>query len=290
MLKLAGIKNRQARVNQVSVGLVRPGFPYLRIAGGTKILIYLPGLSDAFASPGEYPHAYAGIMPRLCETHTIYFLGRSSQRPPGMGLANLIEDIDVAIKSTLVREKPDEPVVDIAGTGIGGIAALALVAHKPENIGRVSVNSAAHRLSDEGKDIVAHWLELAMSQNWIALSDSMANSSFTGFRRSFNKTMARILLPIGSGIPESPERLTQALQAMMAADLGEHLPKIQVPVQIVGGAKDPLFTPDIMEEAAELIPYSDLLMFGSAAHGLAIEKRKQFEAEMTAFFQEDIPD
>jgi len=77
---------------------------------------------------------------------------------------------------------------------------------------------------------------------------------------------------------------------MLAADLGKHLSKIQVPTQIVGGAKDPLFPTDILEEAAALIPYSDLLMFGSAAHGLAIEKRKQFEAEMTTFFQEDIED
>lgn len=290
MLKLAGIKNRQARINQVSVGIVRPGFPYLRVAGGEKILVYLPGLSDAFASPGEYPHAYAGIMPRLRETHTILFLGRSGQRPPGMGLADMVDDIDTAINSVLIQEKPDNHVVDLAGSAIGGIAALAVAAHHPERIARISINSAAHRLSDEGKSIVSHWLELATQQSWSALSDAMAGVAFTGLRRSVTKALSRILLPIGSGIPESPERLMQALQAMLAADLGTHLGKIQVPTQIIGGAMDPLFPNDILEEAAALIPYSDLLMFGSAAHGLAIEKRKQFEAEMTAFFQEEPED
>ncbi len=290
MLKLAGIKNRQARINQVSVGIVRPGFPYLRVAGGERILVYLPGLSDAFASPGEYPHAYAGIMAKLRETHTIIFLGRSGQHPPGMGLANMVEDIETAINSVLIQERPDNHVVDLAGSAIGGIAALAVAAHRPERIARISINSAAHRLSDEGRHIVSHWLELATEQSWSALSDAMAGVAFTGFRRSMTKAMSRILLPIGSGIPDSPERLMQALNAMLAADLGDHLNKIQVPTQIVGGALDPLFPTDILEEAAALIPYSNLLMFGSAAHGLAIEKRKQFEAEMTAFFQEDIED
>lgn len=288
MLKLAGARSRQARFNQVTVGIVRPGFPYLRLQGGEKLLVYLPGLSDAFASPGEHPHAYAGVLPKLRKTHTIFFVGRSSQRPPGMGLTNLVDDIDAAIKSVLVRERPDDPSVDLAGSSVGGIAALAYAARHPDRISRISVNSAAHRLSTEGQRIVTHWLELATNQNWPALSDAIADAAFTGYRKRLNKTISRILLPIGSGIPDSPERLMQALQTMLAADLGKQLPKIRVPTQLVGGAHDPLFTTALMEEAASLIPYSDLLMFGSAGHGVAIEKRKVFEAEMTAFFQDGI--
>ncbi|MBZ0217065.1 MAG: hypothetical protein K8F25_10965, partial [Fimbriimonadaceae bacterium] len=47
----------------VTVDKIKPGLPFMRIAGGQRVLVYLPGLSDAFTSPLEHPEAYTGIFP-----------------------------------------------------------------------------------------------------------------------------------------------------------------------------------------------------------------------------------
>lgn len=267
----------------VTVDQIKPGLPFMRIAGGQQLLIYLPGLSDAFISPLDHPEAYNGIFPAMRTSHTIYFLGRATDRQPGVGVSSLTDDIAQAIKSIMARENLKDQWVDIAGSAFGGICALAVAARHPEFVRRVSVNSAAHRLGPLGSEIILHWLDLAANRQWVALSDSMASVSFTGPRRLWVKALSKFLLPLGGGVPQYPEKLIQALTASLSIDLSSEIANIDVPVQIIGGAGDMLYPPDIMEEAADLIPYSDLAIFKNAAHGIAIEKRKKFETELAAF-------
>lgn len=270
----------------VTVDKIQPGLPFMRIAGGQRVLVYLPGLSDAFTSPLEHPEAYTGIFPAMRASHTIYFLGRATDRQPGVGIASLTDDIAQAIKAIIARENPQDFWVDIAGSAFGGICALALAARHPDLVRRVSINSAAHKLGAQGSDIIRHWLDLAANRQWIALSDSMAAVSFTGPRRIWVKTLSKFLLPLGGGVPQYPEKLIQALTASLSIDLSAEIGNIDVPVQILGGARDLLYPPEILEEAADLIPYPDLAIFRNASHGIAIEKRKKFERELAEFICE----
>ncbi len=283
MVQTLGTRIWNPKTSAITVGEIQPGLPFMRLAGGQRVLIYLPGLSDAFMSPLDHPEAYTKVFPGIRASHTTYFLGRASDRPPGVGITSLTDDIARAIRLIISRENLAEPCVDIAGSAFGGICALAVAARHPEFTHRVSINSAAHRLAPKGSDIIRYWLELAANRQWIALSDSMSSISFTGPRKLWVKTMSKFLLPLGGGIPQYPEKLIQALTASLSIDLSTEIGKIEVPVQIIGGAKDPLYSPEILEEAADLIPYSDLAIFRNASHGIAIEKRKKFERELAEF-------
>lgn len=286
MVQAFGTRLWNPKVTGVTVGQFHPGLPFIRIAGGQRILVYLPGLSDAFMSPLDHPEAYTKVFPGIRASHTTYFIGRASDRSPGIGITSLTDDIAQAIKAIIARENLTEPCVDIAGSAFGGICALAVAARHHEFTRRVSINSAAHRLAPKGKEIILHWLDLATNRQWIALSDSMASVSFTGYRKVWVKILSKFLLPLGGGIPQYPEKLIQALTASLSIDLSGEIEKIDVPVQIIGGAGDLLYPPDILEEAADLIPYSDLAIFKNASHGIAIEKRKRYERELADFICE----
>jgi pimeloyl-ACP methyl ester carboxylesterase len=64
---------------------------------------------------------------------------------------------------------------------------------------------------------------------------------------------------------------------------GDILPKIDVPVLVTHGAKDPLILPSMGRYAAEQIPDATLSMYDDAGHAPFFEDARRYNAELLAF-------
>jgi len=243
------------------VGTFHDRLPYVRLGAGPVPLVVLPGL----ALTDEPPHglavaAYARGFRRLTADHTVYIV----QRPQGLPAGATTADIASEYAATLGAELGP---FRLMGLSTGGLIAQQLAIGYPELVERLVLAVTGARLAPTGRAICERWLELAAAGRWRALHGDLAAIAVDGGTAQW---LARGLIGLTGRTPTARQvaDFTTTVAADLAHDTRAALRGVRIPTLVVGGALDPFFPTETLEETAAALPDGRLLVFPRNGHGV----------------------
>lgn len=248
-------------------GYFASGLPYNRFGDGPRRLMVLVGLAPDNA-PLEGMMATMALRPlrSLAQDHTVYAVGRRPNLSPGATLEDMADDY-----ARVVRDELGSPI-DVIGISTGGSIAQVFAARHADLVDRLVIYSAAHTLGAEGRAFQRRCAELTRAGRWGEVTAESLAFMFLpreGRRR-------RLLIPLISLAgrlaarfarpPSIPSDYVITIEAEDAFDVRGRLGEISAPTLVVGGARDPFYTPALFRETAEGIPGARLLLVDGGGH------------------------
>lgn len=257
--------------------------PYIRIAGGHRILVYLPPLGDALVDVHKGAKSLARQFSRYNQDYTVYVIGRRKNMPQGYSHDDMSQDHQKLIRSIIETEPGCGGKVYLAGCSMGGMCALKLVIDAPELFYKASIQSACHRIPERVRDIGLQWIRMIERGRWFAFHMSCLKHTFFGIYKAIFYTLSIIAAPWTIAKPESPNDLVRSIQANLDFDLSEKLAMVKVPIQFILGERDDFFTMDLVNEAIENIDNASSVCIENAGHAPFIEKKAEFDFAVMQF-------
>lgn len=262
-------------------GYLPSGLPFNRFGHGPRLLVVLPGLqwehgpqSALTATFMVRPYRFLGT------SHTGWFVGRRRGLAPGTTMGQLAADY-----ASTIRDDLGGPA-DVIGVSTGGAIALHLAADHPDVVRRLVIHSAAHSLTEEARRIQWRAGQDAARGDWAAVFRALAETVVPPNRagRALAAVMARLM---AIGAPSEPGDFIAEVEAEDAHAFRERLGEIQAPTLVVGGDRDPFYSPALYRETASGLPNGRLVLYegmGHPAHGA------RFRRDVAAFLGDDLPD
>lgn len=252
-------------------GIFKNSIPYARFGEGDKILLLL------FGGPGnEVPKGFLfnimakGLKP-FVEEYTIYVVTRKSGLHEGYTTKDMSNDY-----AEMIRDEFRGKVDLIIGISYGGIIAQHFAADHFELFNHIVIAMAAHKISEEGKQIDIKFAELLSKGNYKSAYATIADALIPpSFKRKFLKG----ILWLAGSFARKPESKTFSQDVLIEAKAEvEHesidsLKKISVPVLILSGDKDFYFPPEYVKEMDNLINKSTLKFYENKGHEIIGDPR-----------------
>jgi pimeloyl-ACP methyl ester carboxylesterase len=247
-------------------GHTRSGLPYNRFGKGPGTLVVFQGMQFENRPLSGLPaRLFRNLYRRLEARYTLYLLTRRPGLPEGYSLRDMSNDC-----AATIREELDGPV-DVVGLSTGGLIAQHFAADHPDLVRRLVLHSSAHRLSDDARRLQERVRELALERRWRAAYATVfaAMAPRRGVMGRAAKVTAWLAAPFGGlllGRPSDPSDLAVTYAASNAHEFADRLARIQAPTLVVGGARDPFYTPASFRETAEGIPNARLILYERMGH------------------------
>jgi len=227
-------------------GIFKNSIPYACFGEGDKILLLLSG------GPGnEVPKGFIfntmvkGLIP-FVEEYTIYVVTRKSGLHEGYTTKDMSNDY-----AEMIKDEFGGKIDLIIGMSYGGVIAQHFAADHADLFNHIVIAMAAHKISEEGKQIDIKFAEFLSTENIKSAYVTIADAIFPpGIKRKFSKGM---LWLVGS-FAHKPESKTFSQDILIEAkaevehDSTDSLKKITVPVLILCGDKDFYFPSEYIKE------------------------------------------
>lgn len=245
---------------EVSETMLGQGLPTLKIGGGLKPLVYLPGLSlhAGFPAGRERTMAISGWEP-LLDRYTIYRLGRRI-RPVGTTFREMADDVAATMEAM-------QPPVDLVGASTGGAIALEVAAARPELVRRLILVISGVRLSDEGRNKAASAAGAAAAGRWRrAYAEVMPIGSTSTRGRALMTALGWLLGPRLIGIPADPTLVLAELAAWGRYDAEHLVSRVSCPTLVIGTQHDRMFTAAATRELGQRLETATTVIVPGLAH------------------------
>lgn len=250
----------------VVTGVLPGGLPYDRLGVGPRPVVVFAGLSFENI-PASKVSARFLIRPfRFLEREfTVYVVTRRPGLSPGSTIGDMADDY-----ATMIRDLFGGPV-DVIGVSTGGSIAQQFALDHPDLVRRLVLYSAAHRLSDTGRRLQRRQAELARQGRWgTAMAEIMAEMMLPrrGLGRYATWPLRWLFALFGSFArkPADPTDFLVTVEAEDRFDVGDRLDQFRSPTLVVGGARDPFYSPALFRSTATGIPDARLLYLPRAGH------------------------
>jgi pimeloyl-ACP methyl ester carboxylesterase len=261
-------------------GYLPSGLPFNRFGRGPRLLVVLPGLQWEHRPQSALAARFlVGAYRFLGTSHTGWFIGRRPDLAPGTTMSQLAADY-----ATVIRDDLGGPA-DVIGVSTGGSIALHLAAEHPDVVHRLVIHSAAHALTEEARRIQRRAGQDAARGDWVAVFRALAETVLPPSRagRALASVMARLM---AIGAPGDPGDFIAEVEAEDAHAFRDRLGEIRAPTLVVGGDRDPFYSPALLRETASGLPSGRLVLYegmGHPAHGA------RFRRDVAAFLGDDLP-
>jgi len=261
-------------------GYLPSGLPFNRFGRGPRLLVVLPGLQWKHGPQSALAERFlVGAYQFLGTSHTGWFIGRRPGLAPGTTMSQLASDYATAIRNDLGGP------ADVIGVSTGGSIALHLAADHPDVVHRLVIHSAAHALTGEARRIQWRAGQDAAQGDWVAVFRALAETVVPPNRagRALAGVMARLM---AIGAPGEPGDFIAEVEAEDAHAFRDRLGEIRAPTLVVGGERDPFYSPALFKETAGGLPSGRLALYermGHPAHGA------RFRRDVAAFLGDDPP-
>jgi pimeloyl-ACP methyl ester carboxylesterase len=204
--------------------------------------------------------------------------GESNLGESGHSVENLGEDIRSVIESLDLRD------AILVGHSMGGMAVQSFMVHHPgiakERVKGIVLESTAARMPMSG----AHRTRGALER----ISGAVPDVGLLMRQKNLGLLLARIGFgeePYASHVEAtrqmlgacSRETIRDASRALLALDLTEQLPEIDMPTLVVVGTHDAITPPTDAHLIAELVPGAELVEFEGAGHMLMYERTEEID-------------
>ena len=250
-------------------GFFKGGLPYNRLGKGPRRLVAFQGLlPENRPLSGLMGRMLLGLFKFLGEHYTVYVVNRRPGLPQGYTLADMANDYAVMVQS----EFGGGPV-DVIGLSTGGSIAQVFAADHPELVNRLVLYSSAYKLGEEGRQFQRRLAELAREGRWGAVSAEGFAFMFLP-RRGLAKQVTRpiawligLLSTLFARPRAGPSDYVVTIEAEDKFDFQSRLSEIKAPTLVIGGTKDPFYSPALFKETAAGIPGARLILYEKAGHG-----------------------
>lgn len=239
-------------------GFLAGGTPYLRVGHGPP-LVMVSGLTLENDVPAGWDRREALSTAAAFTGHcTVYMVNRKRGLVPGESMADIAGHLAHAIEHDV-----GEPVL-LQGTSTGGSVALQLAVDRPELVRRLVVVSSACRLGPSGKALQAEMARHVRAGDvpgaYAALMAAFLPAPLRRPLRPLARLVSRRMTT------DDPGDLLVTLDAEDTFDVGAQLHRITAPTLVIGGTKDPVYSPQLFEETAAGIPDGRVHLFEGWGH------------------------
>ena len=237
--------------------------------GSGPPLVLLPGLAPENCLPvGSIRNGEIGTMARYADRFTVHWVGRPVGVPVGTTFAEMTDAVAEHLRSVF-----DGPV-PVLGISTGGSFAQQLAADHPDLVERLVLISTGSRLAGHAAHTQQTMIRIA---TWKRPRIMMAAFGWDVLPPWRGRTLAAAtLFTFGPRLYPGTGDL-QDLHATLVAEADfdlRRLPTITAPTLIINGARDRFYTRDIVDETAQLIPQSRLVVYPDKGHiGTVSDKR-----------------
>lgn len=252
-------------------GIFKNSIPYARFGKGDKILLLLSG------GPGnEVPKGFIlnsmvkGLNP-FVEEYTIYVVTRKSGLHEDYTTKDMSNDY-----AEMIQDEFGGKVDLIIGMSFGGVIAQHFAADHADLFNHIVIAMAAHKISEEGKQIDLKFAEFLSEGNLKSAYVTIADALYPpGIKRTFLKGV----LGLAGSFAHKPESKTFSQDVLIEAkaevehDSIDSLKKISVPVLILCGDKDFYFPSEYVKEMDNLISNSTLKFYENKGHAIIGDAR-----------------
>jgi non-heme chloroperoxidase len=247
--------------------------------GKTVVLIHGWPLSDAM-----YEYQYNELIQNNFRVVGITLRGfGKSDKPYGQYNYDVYAD---DIKVILDKLKIEQAT--LGGFSMGGAISIHYVAkYNSAHVSKLALFGAAAPVWTKRDDYPYGFTKEAVD-GLIKLSTTDRPQLLENFGKIFAAT--ETALPSGLGnwlgainLEASPYATTQSLIALRDTDLRSELSKIKIPTAIFHGVKDKICEFGLAEQMQKGIQNSYIVRFENSGHGLFLEEREKFNAELIKF-------
>ena len=239
------------------------------VMGSGPPLVMLPGLAPENGRPvGPIRSGEIGTMAHFADQFTVHWLGRPTQLSSGTTFAELAAETAAAL-----REEFAEPV-HLLGLSTGGSLALNVAAEHSDTVRRLVIISSGSRLDGHALSTQRAMIRIAATGRTRLTMAAFAWDIVPPWRGRIPAAVTMFvsgprLYPRARGLRD----LHATLVAEESFDL-RALPAITAPTLIVNGGRDRFYERSIVDETAELIPGSRLLVFPERGHVTVVSDRR----------------
>lgn len=240
-------------------GTLPGGLPFLAVGSGPPLLV-LSGLTPEHANPTGWARRFQlrQVGP-LAETHTVYAVNRRPGLAEGTSMADLAGHVAAAITEEF------EGAVAVQGVSTGGSIALQLAVDHPHLVDRLVVVAAACRLSDEGRRIQRTLADYTAAgdprRGWASMGAAMGTNPVS------SRLSGGLMWLMGSRMSAAdPSDMLVTLAAEDEFDVCADLARVTAPTLVVGGERDPLYTPELFQRTARGAPNGRLFLCRGKGH------------------------
>jgi len=204
---------------------------------------------------------------------------------PGFGLSNSVEP-DVSVFADVLNELLEYlgcgPAA-VVGHSMGGVVAARLAARHPGRVTRL-VLSCSHAGYGEAPDSP---MQPRVEQRMRELADLGA--------AEYGRIRARGLFPAGFADPETlelaariaaevrPDGIRSSTRMLQLADNRRVLPRLDIPVLVVSGERDPVVKPALKKELRTLTPQAMRVEMPGVGHAPYLENAAAYNAILEKF-------
>lgn len=244
------------------------------IAGDGPPLVFLPGLGSgadlSVAVPKEMERSARSVA--MGSNRTVHMINRPLVVPTGTTIAELAGWYAIALHERFGRP------VDVLGISGGGVTSLQMAMDHPEVVHRLVIGVAASRASDRGRRDLLRGVELereGRSAAWVS-SGLVAHGPL--------RLLLAGMYRMGRGAPRAQGE-TAVIEALQTWDVTDRLGEISAPTLLVGGSRDPVIPPELVEATANGIPNARMVMLAGRGHMTALIDPRSMRA-ISAFLDE----
>lgn len=247
----------------IETGVLPTGHPYARIGVGSRVAIFMPGLS--FTSEPSKPATVgrlwkSWLQPIKRHDLTFFEVGRRGDLPPGSTAEAIADDY-----AAVIRENWGKPV-GVMGTSTGGGYAQWLAIRHPDLVDRLVLGYTGHRIAPralvEQRQAVEHFL----AGRWRA-GYAIFGAWFMPNHRRLAGAAFWALGPYVMGRPRDLRVLRLDADSDDGFDASGRIGEIRAPTLVVSGGRDAAYPPDLTRELVAGIPGARHIEYPKAGHG-----------------------
>jgi pimeloyl-ACP methyl ester carboxylesterase len=237
------------------------GHPYARFGSGSRIVVYIPGLSftaDA-PTPRSIARAWkAWLGPIQQHDLTVVQVGRRADLPPGSTAADVADDY-----AAVIREHWGSAVA-VMGISTGGGYAQFLASRHSELVERLVLGFTAHRITAEVKARQRRAVDHFLAGRWRAGWAEFGPWFLPRFPRVGSATTWLLGPYIGGRYADL--RVLRIDADSDDFDATDQLAAIGCPTLVVSGGRDSAYPPDVVRELVAGLPNVRHIEYPNAGH------------------------
>lgn len=262
----------RAREKQISIR--NTIYRYIDTVKGDKILVIILGLSEGLKSVKGQAFTLGLYCRQLAKDYRVLLFGRPDELDDGYSTRNMAEDLCYALNQIGVSK------ADFLGISQGGMIAQYIAIDKPEIINKLILAVSVSRPSETLTNAVNGWIDMAKSNDYASLINDTMSKTYTEKHAKKYKLLMPLVRRIGK--PKSFDRFIIQAKAVLNHNAYDELYRITCPTLIIGGDDDRVTGKMALEDMAERIPNSKLVLYNGLGHG-AYEETKQYGEDVYDF-------
>ncbi len=244
---------------------------FFRFGKGEKPLVILPGLS--VQSVMGAAEAISDEYSVMKDEFTVYVFDRRKVLPSSYSIKDMADDTALAIKALGLRD------VYIFGASQGGMIALELAAHYPDNIKKVAVASTSLKVSERQFAVIKGWIEKAKARDGTGIYIDFGKNIYP---TDIYEKYRQALIEAGKAVTDNEmRRFITLAEAVKGYNSKLSAEDIRCPIFAVGAVDDKIFGESAIREIVETFrnlpgfKYHLYENFGHALYDTAPDFRKR---------------